>query len=216
MSYDKQITELIEEIVKLPTLEERMEALNTILGSLHNQRRQFRNEDDSVTKENMMLPLNEIELDATEIVERYPHMKERMADFEEGYEDYVLLEQMPEHAGLLIQNGRENQLDIEILEPNPDGTVFLHLQPTPLCEDCAVFVELATDLAAYLADRAIVEGVRSKLTVEFFVEELRAGVTTFFGIQIEDDDDGVPVIVHDTEEPYDGYFDAWMGRVTVH
>ena len=163
-----------------------------------------------------MLPFDGTELSPTEIVDRYPHMKEHMADFEEGFEAYVLLEQMPEQADFLIQSGRENQLDIEILEPNPDGTVFLHLQPTPLCEDCAPLVELATDLAAYIADRAIVEGVRSELTVGFFVEELRAGVTTFFGIQISDDDDGVPVMVHDTQEPYSGYFDAWTGRVTVH
>ncbi len=163
-----------------------------------------------------MLPFDGTRLSLSEIVERYPHMKERVADFEEGFETYVLLEQMPEQPDCLIQSGRENQLDIEILEPNLDGTVFLHLQPTLLCEDCATLVELATDLAAYIADRAIVEGVRSELTVEFFVEELRAGVTTFFGIQISDDDDGVPVMVHDTQEPYGGYFDAWMGRVTVH
>ena len=160
-----------------------------------------------------MLPFDGTELGPAEIVERYPHMKERMAHFEEGSEAYVLLEQMPEDANFLIQNGRENQLDIEILEPNPDGTVFLHLQPTP---DCALFVKLAANLAAYIADRAIVEGVRSELTVEFFVDELRAGVTTFFGIQVSDDDDGVPMMVHDTDEPYGGYFDAWMGRVTVH
>ena len=155
-------------------------------------------------------------LSLAEIVERYPHMKERVADFEEGFETYVLLEQMPEQPDCLIQSGRENQLDVEILEPNPDGTVFLHLQPTLLCEDCETLVELATDLAAYIADRAIVEGVRSELTVGFFVEELRTGVTTFFGIQISDDDDGVPVMVHDTQEPHSGYFDTWMGRVTVH
>ncbi len=163
-----------------------------------------------------MLPSDGTMLSPAEIVERYPHMKERIADFEEGFETYVLLEQMPEQPDCLIQSGRENQLDIEILEPNPDGTVFLHLQPTLLCEDCATLVELATDLAAYIADRAIVEGVRSELTVEFFVEELRAGVTTFFGVQICEDNDGVPVIVHDTQEPYGGYFDYWMGRVTVH
>ena len=162
-----------------------------------------------------MLPFDGTRLSLAEIVERYPHMKERVADFEEGFETYVLLEQMPEQPDCLIQSGRENQLDIEILEPNPDGTVFLHLQPTLLCEDCATLVELATDLAAYIADRAIVEGVRSELTVEFFVEELRAGVTTFFGVQISDDG-GVPVMVHDTQEPYDGYFDTWMGQVTVH
>jgi len=159
-----------------------------------------------------MLPFDGTELSPAEIVERYPHMKERIAHFEEGTEAYVLLKQMPEHADFLIQSGRVNQLDIEFLEPNPDGTVFLHLQPTP---DCAPFVKLATDLAAYIADRAIVEGVRSELTVEFFVEELRAGVTTFFGVQISDDG-GVPVMVHDTQEPYDGYFDTWMGRVMVH
>ena len=163
-----------------------------------------------------MFPFDGIELNTAEIVERYPHMKERIANFEEGFESYVLLEQIPEQPDCLIQSGRENQLDIEILEPNHDGTVFLHLQPTLLCEDCATLVELATDLAAYIADRAIVEGVRSELTVEFFVDELRAGVTTFFGIQVSDDDDGVPVMVHDTQEPYGGYFDAWMGRVTVH
>jgi hypothetical protein len=163
-----------------------------------------------------MLPFDGTELSPTEIVERYPHMKERIDNLEEGFEAYVLLKEMPEQPDCLIQIGRTQQLDIEFLEPNSDGTVFAHLQPTPLCEDCVVFVELATDLAAYLADRAIVEGVRSELTVEFFLEELRAGVTTFFGVQVSDDDDGVPVIVHDTQEPYGGYFDAWMGRVTVH
>ena len=216
MTYEKQITELIEEIVKLPTPEEKAAACNTILGLLHNHRQQFRDEDDCVTKENLMLPFDGTELSPEEIVERYPHMKERMADFEEGYDRYVLLEQMPDCQECLKEDASENLLDIEILEPNPDGTVFLHLQPTPLCEDCAPLVELATDLAAYIADRAIVEGVRSELTVGFFVEELRAGVTTFFGIQISDDDDGVPVMVHDTQEPYSGYFDAWVSRVTVH
>ena len=103
-----------------------------------------------------MLPFDGTRLSLAEIVERYPHMKERVADFEEGFETYVLLEQMPEQPDCLIQSGRENQLDIQILEPNPDGTVFLHLQPTLLCEDCATLVELATDLAAYIADRAIV------------------------------------------------------------
>ncbi|MBW1906942.1 MAG: hypothetical protein JRJ24_16895, partial [Deltaproteobacteria bacterium] len=85
-----------------------------------------------------------------------------------------------------------------------------------VCEEHAPIVELARNLAAYIRDRAIEEGVRSDLTVEFFHDELEAGVTTFFGVEISDDDDGVPVMVHDTEEPYPGFFEAWMGRVTVH
>jgi len=214
MTHDKQITELIEEIAGLPTLEERMAAKNALLASLHDHRWQFRDENDSVTKEDE--PFGGIELSPEEIVERYPHMKERMADFEEGYDRYVLLEQMPDCQECLKEDASESLLDIEILEPNPDGTVFLHLQPEHVCEEHAPIVELARNLAAYIRDRAIEEGVRSDLTVEFFHDELEAGVTTFFGVEISDDDDGVPVMVHDTEEPYPGFFEAWMGRVTVH
>ena len=68
-----------------------------------------------------MLPPDGTELSPAEIVERYPHMKERMADFEEGSEAYVLLEQMPEDANFLIQNGRKHQQGEAGVPPGAGG-----------------------------------------------------------------------------------------------
>ncbi len=61
-------------------------------------------------------------------------------------------------------------------------------------------------LDAYLRDRARVEGFGYDLTPDFFISAFRAGTRMMFGICICDHG----MMLGDDQEPYPGYFDAWM------
>ncbi len=65
---------------------------------------------------------------------------------------------------------------------------------------------LGNRLDAYLRDRARVEGIGYALTPEFFIRAFRGGVRMMFGVDICDHGE----MLGDDQEPYPGYFEAWM------
>jgi hypothetical protein len=70
---------------------------------------------------------------------------------------------------------------------------------------------LAEDLDGYMRARADVEGVSYDLGPEFFTAYLKAGVASFFGIDV---DLANGVLVRDRQEPRPGFFEAWLKSKT--
>ena len=66
---------------------------------------------------------------------------------------------------------------------------------------------LAEDLDGYMRARADVEGVSYDLSPEFFAAFIKAGVASFFGIDV---DLATGVLVRDRQEPRPGFFEAWL------
>lgn len=66
--------------------------------------------------------------------------------------------------------------------------------------------ELAKQLHEYIRDRAEVEGVGYQLDIEFFDDVLRLG-TQFFGVRVQGGK-----MVSDDQEPWPGYFKAWIDK----
>jgi hypothetical protein len=66
---------------------------------------------------------------------------------------------------------------------------------------------LAEDLDGYLRARAAVEGVSYNLNPEIFTGFMRAGVASYFGVDV---DLATGVLVRDRQEPRPGFFEAWL------
>jgi hypothetical protein len=66
---------------------------------------------------------------------------------------------------------------------------------------------VAEDLHGYMRVRADVEGASYELSPEFFTAHLKAGVASFFGIDV---DLATGVLVRDRQEPRPGFFEAWL------
>ena len=66
---------------------------------------------------------------------------------------------------------------------------------------------LAEDLDGYLRARADVEGVSYNLNPEIFTGFMRAGVASYFGVDV---DLATGVLVRDRHEPRPGFFEAWL------
>lgn len=66
-------------------------------------------------------------------------------------------------------------------------------------------------LDAYLRDRADIEGVGYDLTPNFFMSAFRGGARTMFGVEMCDHGE----LLGDAQEPYPGYFKAWMEAYAI-
>jgi hypothetical protein len=67
--------------------------------------------------------------------------------------------------------------------------------------DIANLTRLGEDMDNYMRFRARHEGVAYELTPEFFVSGFLAGCRMFFGIEVDQDADGVLVILGDEQQP---------------
>ena len=70
---------------------------------------------------------------------------------------------------------------------------------------------LAEDLDGYMRARADVEGVSYNLNPEIFTGFMRAGVASYFGVDV---DLATGVLVRDRQEPRPGFFEAWLKSKT--
>ena len=66
---------------------------------------------------------------------------------------------------------------------------------------------VAEDLHGYMRARADVEGLCYDLNPEFFAAAIKAGVASYFGIDV---DLANGVLVRDRQEPRPGFFEAWL------
>jgi len=82
-------------------------------------------------------------------------------------------------------------------------------KPRKISDDVSV-EEVAAELAAYITDRAAVEGVESVLDAEFFTRHLRDGVVGFFGVDTDFNGNGELKMTRDLQEPFPGSLDTWM------
>lgn len=154
-------------------------------------------------------------LSPRQMKKKYPHMKDLLENSLDGIEQYILMHGADSiHRDGLVQCGRAQGLQIVFLEDNSDNTVFIHT--FPLLTDPRQLERVAYALAGYVADRASVEGVTSKLDPEWFLEQLvranlpRAGRITMFGVVVAALPGGVVGFVRDEQEPHPGFMNEWL------
>ena len=64
---------------------------------------------------------------------------------------------------------------------------------------------LAEDIDSYMRARAAVEGVSYTLNPDFFDGLLKAGIASYFGVEVANGE-----LVRDRQEPQPGFFETWL------